>query len=64
MTSDIESIVGSKLYFQSLHRHHKQTQEAFNSLVKKVIAYVDAIASQRCKKRGDSAYWISLLSLD
>jgi hypothetical protein len=29
-----------------------------------VIAYVDAIAAQRCKKRGDSAYWISLLSLD
>ena len=50
MTSDIESIVGSKLYLQSLHRHDKQTQETFNSLVKKVIAYVDAIAAQRCKK--------------
>ena len=64
MTSDIESIVGSKLYLQSLHRHDKQTQETFNSLVKKVIAYVDAIAAQRCNELGDLAHWISLLSLD
>ena len=35
MTSDIESILGSKLYLQSLHRHDKQTQETFNFLVKK-----------------------------
>ena len=64
MTSDIESIVGSKLYLQSLHGYHKQTQETFNSLVKKAIAYVDAIAAQRCKEHGDLVHWISLLSLD
>ncbi|MDA7431493.1 hypothetical protein N8483_02600 [Synechococcus sp. AH-601-O20] len=64
MTSDIESIVGSKLYLQFLHRHDKQTQETFNFLVKKAIACLDAIAAQRCKELGDLAYWISLLSLD
>ena len=64
MTSDIESIVASKLYLQFLHRHDKQTQETFDFLVKKAIAYLDAIAAQRCKELGDLAHWISLLSLD
>jgi hypothetical protein len=34
------------------------------SLLKKAIAYLDAIAAQRCKELGDLAHWISLLSLD